>query len=65
MKPNFANPKNKITDEAVALIAELAKILVIEAAVRSGRQATQENRKTVLLDHVEAIIPQLVIYIYL
>lgn len=47
-------------DEAVALVSELAKLLVIEAALRSAKQAQNENRKTVTLDHVEAILPQLV-----
>lgn len=42
-------------------MSELAKLLVIEAALRSANQATQEGCQSVQLDHVETILPQLVI----
>ncbi|KAG5879001.1 hypothetical protein JTB14_017411 [Gonioctena quinquepunctata] len=61
LKSKFINPKNKITDEAIELISEIAKVLVIETAARSAKQAKAENRTNVSLEHVETILPQLML----
>nr|XP_023018249.1 centromere protein X-like [Leptinotarsa decemlineata] len=61
LKSKFVNPKNKISDEAVELVSEIAKMLVIETAARSAKQAKAENRSAVTLEHVETILPQLML----
>lgn len=60
LKSNFTNPKMKISDEATNLVNKISKILVIEAAARSAKQAKLERKTTVNLDHMEVILPQLV-----
>ncbi|KAJ8935147.1 hypothetical protein NQ314_012965 [Rhamnusium bicolor] len=60
LKSKFANPKNKITDEAIELVSEIAKVMVVEAAARAAQQASLEDKKIVSLDHVENILPQMV-----
>ncbi|CAH1116608.1 unnamed protein product [Phaedon cochleariae] len=61
LKTKFANQKNKISDEAVELVAEITKILVIETAARAIKQAKLENRSRVSLEQVETILPQLML----
>ncbi|KAJ8925552.1 hypothetical protein NQ315_009392 [Exocentrus adspersus] len=61
LKSKLVNPKNKITDDAVGLISEVAKVLVIEAVGRAAQQANLENKKKINLDHVEIILPQLML----
>ncbi|XP_072395625.1 centromere protein X-like isoform X2 [Diabrotica undecimpunctata] len=61
LKTKFQNPKNKITDDAIELISEIAKVLTIEATVRAVKQAKLEYRTKVTLEHVEAILPQLML----
>ncbi|XP_018569698.1 centromere protein X-like [Anoplophora glabripennis] len=61
LKSKFMNPKNKISDDAVELISEIAKIIVIEATLRAVDQANSENKKKVSLEHVETILPQIML----
>ncbi|CAG9858985.1 unnamed protein product [Phyllotreta striolata] len=61
LKTKFNNPKNKIADDVIELVSEIAKILVTEAAVRSIKQAKAECRNAVTLEHVETILPQLIL----
>lgn len=57
MKTQFANSKIKITEEVLSLINEISKAIVVEAALRAAKQS---SKKVVQLDHVEAILPQMV-----
>ncbi|CAH1114512.1 unnamed protein product [Psylliodes chrysocephalus] len=59
LKTRFNNPKNKITEDAIELISDLAKVLATEAAVRAIKQAKSEYKTKVQLEHVEAVLPQL------
>ncbi|CAH0551171.1 unnamed protein product [Brassicogethes aeneus] len=59
LKSQFSNPKNKITEETVELICDISKALVTEAALRSAKQASMENKNLVNLEHVESILSQL------
>ncbi|KAJ8957645.1 hypothetical protein NQ318_017536 [Aromia moschata] len=61
LKSKFQNPKNKITEDAVELVAEIAKVMVVEAAARAAQQASSENKKRVGLEHAEAILPQMML----
>lgn len=60
LKSKFVKPKNKITDDTIELVAELAKIMVIEGTLRAAKQASLESRTTITLEHVETVLPQLV-----
>jgi len=61
LRSKFTNTKNKISDEAVDLIVEVAKTMVIEASVRACYQAELEDKTVVTLDHVECILAQLML----
>lgn len=60
MKSKFTNPKNKISDNVVELVSEIAKVMVIEATNRAAKQADSENKKKISLEHIEIILPQMV-----
>uniref|UniRef100_A0A3P8VW99 Centromere protein X n=1 Tax=Cynoglossus semilaevis TaxID=244447 RepID=A0A3P8VW99_CYNSE len=46
--------------DATLLMAEMLKVFVREAAVRSQKQAESENCDQVEIEHFEKILPQLV-----
>lgn len=56
----MSNSKNKITEATVDVVSELARILVIETSTRACYQARMEDKQLVSLDHVEAILAQIV-----
>lgn len=60
LKSKLANPRNKITEATVEVVTELARIMVIEASARACYQAQTEDKHQVSLDHVEAILAQMV-----
>lgn len=60
MKTQFSNPKMKISEEVLSLINEISKAIVVEAAIRASKQASAVGKKKVQLEHVEAILPQMV-----
>ncbi|KAM4598253.1 centromere protein X [Polymixia lowei] len=55
----FTEDKTKISGDAVLLMAEMLKVFVQEAAVRSIKQAGSEDCDTVDIEHFEKILPQL------
>ncbi|XP_076260282.1 centromere protein X-like isoform X2 [Rhynchophorus ferrugineus] len=59
LKSKFSSTKNKISEDAVELVVEIAKLLAIEAAARAANQAKLENKQVINLDHVECILPQM------
>ncbi|CAH1979676.1 unnamed protein product [Acanthoscelides obtectus] len=61
IKTQCTNPKNKITDEAVELVSEIAKALVVEASLRAAKVASNENRTLVTLEDIEGTLPQLIL----
>lgn len=63
LKSKFLKSKNKITEDTIELMAEIAKILVIEGSLRAAKQASLESRTTITLEHVETILPQLVCFL--
>lgn len=64
IKSKITNPRSKLSDDAVELVSEIAKVMVIEASLRAAKQTSIEDRTTITLDHVEAVLPQLVFFFY-
>ncbi|KAJ8037239.1 Centromere protein X [Holothuria leucospilota] len=58
---NFKDPKTKMSKEATELTAELLRIFVKEAALRSAQQAKDESSVVVEQKHFEKILPQLLL----
>ncbi|XP_050688101.1 centromere protein X-like [Eriocheir sinensis] len=58
---HFENSKTKINSDAMVLIAEVLKLLVMEGAMRTAHQAKQEGSDTVTLEHLEKILSQLIL----
>ncbi|XP_057669024.1 centromere protein X-like [Diorhabda carinulata] len=61
IKTKFSNSKNKITNESIELVSEIAKVLVTEALIRAIKQAKMEFRSKVTIEHMETILPQLIL----
>ncbi|KAI4467749.1 centromere protein x [Holotrichia oblita] len=61
LKLNLTNSKTKISNDAVDLMNKIAKILTIEALMRATSLAKSEGKPYVHLDHVELILPQLML----
>ncbi|CAK6963035.1 centromere protein X [Scomber scombrus] len=57
----FKEDKTKLSGEAVLLMAEMLKVFVQEAAVRSQKQAESEDCHQVDIEHFEKILPQLLL----
>ncbi|XP_020790959.1 centromere protein X [Boleophthalmus pectinirostris] len=57
----FKEDKTKLSGDAVVLMAEMLKIFVQEAAVRSQKQAEAEDCNQVDIEHFEKILPQLLL----
>ncbi|KAM9843436.1 centromere protein X [Aulostomus maculatus] len=53
--------KTRLSGDAVQLMAEMLKIFVQEAAVRSLKQAESEDCDQVDIEHFEKILPQLLL----
>ncbi|KAM9391600.1 centromere protein X-like [Pholidichthys leucotaenia] len=56
----FKEDKTKLSGDAALLMAEMLKVFVQEAAVRSQKQAESEDCDQVDIEHFEKILPQLV-----
>ncbi|XP_072298298.1 centromere protein X [Eucyclogobius newberryi] len=57
----FKEDKTRLSSDAVVLMAEMLKIFVQEAAVRSQKQAEAEDCEQVDIEHFEKILPQLLL----
>ncbi|XP_053194389.1 centromere protein X [Scomber japonicus] len=57
----FKEDKTKLSGDAVLLMAEMLKVFVQEAAVRSQKQAESEDSHQVDIEHFEKILPQLLL----
>ncbi|XP_015445190.1 centromere protein X [Pteropus alecto] len=58
---HFKDDKTKVSGDALLLMAELLRIFVVEAAVRSVRQAQAEDLARVDVDQLEKVLPQLLL----
>ncbi|RVE69581.1 hypothetical protein OJAV_G00079130 [Oryzias javanicus] len=57
----FKEEKTKLSSEASLLMAEMLKVFVKEAAIRSQKQAESEDCDQVDIEHFEKILPQLLL----
>lgn len=57
----FKEDKTRLSGDAAVLMAEMLKIFVQEAAVRSQKQAEAEDCEQVDIEHFEKILPQLLL----
>ncbi|KAM9784978.1 centromere protein X [Syngnathus typhle] len=57
----FKEDKTRLSQEATLLMAEMLKIFVEEAAVRSQKQAECDDCDRVDIEHFEKILPQLLL----
>ncbi|XP_036446054.1 centromere protein X [Colossoma macropomum] len=57
----FKDDKTKASNDAASLMTEMLKIFVIEAAQRTMKQAENEDSTGVDLEHVEKVLPQLLL----
>ncbi|XP_029913440.1 centromere protein X [Myripristis murdjan] len=57
----FREDKTKLSGDATLLMAEMLKVFVQEAAVRSLKQAESEDCDQVDIEHFEKILPQLLL----
>ncbi|CAG5897818.1 centromere protein X [Menidia menidia] len=57
----FKEEKTKLSGDAALLMAEMLKVFVQEAAVRSQKQAESEDCDQVDIEHFEKILPQLLL----
>ena len=60
-KLNFKNEKTKFNNESLLLTTEMLRVYVLEAAHRAAYQAKSEGSESVQLEHLEKILPQLLL----
>ncbi|XP_045692960.1 centromere protein X isoform X1 [Phyllostomus hastatus] len=58
---HFKDDKTRVSGDALLLTAELLKVFVVEAAIRSIRQAQAEDLPCVDVDQLEKVLPQLLL----
>ncbi|KAM8785308.1 centromere protein X isoform 1-T1 [Rhynchonycteris naso] len=58
---HFKDDKTKVSGDALLLMAELLKIFVLEAAIRSVQQSQAEDLACVDVDQLEKVLPQLLL----
>ncbi|KAF6092893.1 centromere protein X [Phyllostomus discolor] len=58
---HFKDEKTRVSGDALLLTAELLKVFVVEAAIRSIRQAQAEDLPCVDVDQLEKVLPQLLL----
>lgn len=61
LQMHFTDSKTKVSGDALRLMAELLTIFVVEAAIRSVRQAQAEDLALVDVDQLEKVLPQLLL----
>lgn len=60
-KMHFSNEKTRLSNEALAQLCEMIKIYTLEIAHRAAEQARQEGTTTVTTEHLEKVLPQLLL----
>lgn len=61
----FKEQKTKLSPEALNLVTKLLELFVQEAADRATEQARKENVTAVDIEHLEKILPQLLLDFWL
>ena len=60
-KMEFTSEKTKYSNEALTMTTEMLRIYVLEAAHRAASQARSEGSQVVELEHLEKVLPQLLL----
>ncbi|XP_066560644.1 centromere protein X isoform X1 [Amia ocellicauda] len=58
---SFKDEKTRVGADAVILMAEMLKVFVQEAAVRSVKQAETEGCDNIDVEHFKKVLPQLLL----
>ncbi|XP_069511416.1 centromere protein X isoform X2 [Ambystoma mexicanum] len=58
---SFKDDKTRVNNDALLLMCEMLRSFVREAAARAVRQAETEQVPTVDIDHLEKVLPQLLL----
>ncbi|XP_069728877.1 centromere protein X [Phaenicophaeus curvirostris] len=61
LRLHFRDPKTRVNGDAQLLLGEMLKVFVREAAARAARQAQAEDLERVEIEHVEKVLPQLLL----
>uniref|UniRef100_A0A8C3SDQ8 Centromere protein X n=1 Tax=Chelydra serpentina TaxID=8475 RepID=A0A8C3SDQ8_CHESE len=58
---HFKDDKTRVSSDALLLMAEMLNVFVREASARGARQAQAEDLDRVDIEHVEKVLPQLLL----
>lgn len=61
LQSQFRGEKTKISDDVVQLVIEIINAGVTESVLRAGKQAKMEGSETIQVEHVEKVLPQLIL----
>ncbi|KAM9222401.1 centromere protein X [Leptosomus discolor] len=61
LRLHFRDGRTRVSGDAQLLMAEMLRVFVREAAARAARQAQAEELGEVELEHVEKVLPQLLL----
>ncbi|XP_074967616.1 centromere protein X [Phalacrocorax aristotelis] len=61
LRLHFRDERTRVNGEAQLLMAEMLNVFVREAAARAVRQAQVEDLEKVDIEHVEKVLPQLLL----
>ncbi|PSN33705.1 hypothetical protein C0J52_26702 [Blattella germanica] len=61
MKLHFSDSKTRLSDDTLLLVMQVLHTLTVEATLRAGKQARLEESTRIQLEHVEKILPQLML----
>ncbi|XP_057261370.1 centromere protein X [Pezoporus wallicus] len=61
LRLHFRDGRTRVNGDAQLLMAEMLNVFVREAAARAARQAQAEDLEKVDVEHVEKVLPQLLL----
>ncbi|KAK4885507.1 hypothetical protein RN001_001778 [Aquatica leii] len=61
LRSRLKDTKTKISEEAIELMKELARVIVVESAIRAAKQASIQHNSIVSLHNVETMLLQLML----
>ncbi|XP_063208303.1 centromere protein X isoform X2 [Chroicocephalus ridibundus] len=61
LRLHFRDGRTRVNGDAQLLMAEMLKVFVRETAARAARQAQAEDLEKVDVEHVEKVLPQLLL----
>ncbi|XP_066995293.1 centromere protein X [Anabrus simplex] len=61
LKQYFKDPKVRISNKIVPLIEIVLRTYLVEMMLRAGKEAKEENLNTIYMEHIEKILPLLML----